>query len=48
MEAIEHGIRVNAIGVGDVVTNILNHVMDDGRGFLAEHGGNAPIGGLST
>ena len=43
LEAIEHGIRVNAIGVGDVVTNLLNHFMDDGRGFLAEHGKNAPI-----
>jgi len=43
LEAIEHGIRVNAIGVGDVVTNLLNHFMEDGRGFLAEHGKNAPI-----
>ena len=44
LEAIEHGIRVNAIGVGDVVTNLLNHFMDDGRGFLEEHGKSAPIG----
>jgi NAD(P)-dependent dehydrogenase (short-subunit alcohol dehydrogenase family) len=44
LEAIEHGIRVNAIGVGDVVTNLLNHFMEDGRGFLAEHGQSAPIG----
>jgi NAD(P)-dependent dehydrogenase (short-subunit alcohol dehydrogenase family) len=44
LEAIEHGIRVNAIGVGDVVTNLLNHFMDDGRGFLADHGRKAPIG----
>jgi NAD(P)-dependent dehydrogenase (short-subunit alcohol dehydrogenase family) len=44
LEAIPHGIRVNAIGVGDVVTNLLNHFMEDGRGFLAEHGRNAPIG----
>ena len=44
LEAIGHGIRVNAIGVGDVVTNLLNHFMEDGRGFLAEHGRNAPIG----
>ncbi|KAA0595994.1 NAD(P)-dependent dehydrogenase (short-subunit alcohol dehydrogenase family) [Azospirillum lipoferum] len=44
LEAIEHGIRVNAIGVGDVVTNLLNHFMEDGRGFLAEHGRKAPIG----
>lgn len=44
LEAIEHGIRVNAIGVGDVVTNLLNHFMDDGREFLEEHGKKAPIG----
>ena len=44
LEAIEHGVRVNAIGVGDVVTNLLNHFMEDGRGFLAEHGRKAPIG----
>lgn len=44
LEAIEHGIRVNAIGVGDVVTNILNEVVDDGPGFLAQHGEGAPIG----
>lgn len=44
LEAIPHGIRVNAIGVGDVVTNILNHFMDNGRDFLAEHGKSAPIG----
>ncbi|RLR18244.1 SDR family oxidoreductase, partial [Sodalis-like symbiont of Bactericera trigonica] len=44
LEAIAHGIRVNAIGVGDVVTNILNHFLEDGREFLAEHGRNAPIG----
>jgi NAD(P)-dependent dehydrogenase (short-subunit alcohol dehydrogenase family) len=35
---------VNAIGTGDVVTNILNDVVDDGRGFLAKHGESAPIG----
>jgi NAD(P)-dependent dehydrogenase (short-subunit alcohol dehydrogenase family) len=44
LEAIEHGVRVNAIGVGDVVTNLLTHFMEDGRGFLAEHGRKAPIG----
>jgi NAD(P)-dependent dehydrogenase (short-subunit alcohol dehydrogenase family) len=44
LEAIEDGIRVNAIGVGDVVTNILNHFRKDGREFLAEHGKTAPIG----
>src|SRR5690349_6273711 len=43
LEAIQHGVRVNAIGVGDVVTNLLNHFMEDGPGFLAEHGKNAPI-----
>ena len=44
LEAIPFGIRVNAIGVGDVVTNILDHFRSDGRAFLAEHGSNAPIG----
>ncbi|MFZ4962781.1 SDR family NAD(P)-dependent oxidoreductase [Pseudomonas sp. Mn2068] len=44
LEVIEHGIRVNAIGVGDVVTNILNDVVDDGPAFLAKHGEAAPIG----
>lgn len=44
LEVIEHGIRVNAVGVGDVVTNILNDVMEDGPGFLAQHGEGAPIG----
>jgi NAD(P)-dependent dehydrogenase (short-subunit alcohol dehydrogenase family) len=43
LEVIEHGIRVNAIGVGDVVTNLLNHFRPDGREFLAEHGKAAPI-----
>lgn len=43
LEAIEHGIRVNAVGSGDVVTNITNHIHADGPGFLAEHGKNAPI-----
>ena len=37
-------MRVNAIGVGDVVTNLLNHFREDGREFLAEHGSKAPIG----
>jgi NAD(P)-dependent dehydrogenase (short-subunit alcohol dehydrogenase family) len=44
LEAIKHGVRVNAIGVGDVVTNLLNHFREDGREFLAEHGTKAPIG----
>ena len=43
LEAIEHGIRVNAVGSGDVVTNLLNTFREDGREFLAEHGTNAPI-----
>lgn len=43
LEAIEHGIRVNAVGSGDVVTNITNHIHADGPKFLAEHGRNAPI-----
>ena len=34
---------VNAVGAGDVVTNLLNTFRDDGREFLAEHGKLAPI-----
>ncbi|MNR16062.1 4-formylbenzenesulfonate dehydrogenase TsaC1/TsaC2 [compost metagenome] len=30
--------------MGDVVTNLLNHFMEDGPGFLEEHGKSAPIG----
>ncbi|ASD81077.1 SDR family oxidoreductase [Burkholderia gladioli pv. gladioli] len=46
LEAIEHGIRVNAVGSGDVLTNILNTVAADGDGVaaLAAHGASAPIG----
>lgn len=44
LEAIPHGIRVNAVGSGDVVTNIANDISPDGRAFLAEHGKGAPIG----
>ncbi len=44
VENIPHGIRVNAVGAGDVVTNLLNHFMPNGREFLAQHGKNAPIG----
>lgn len=43
LEAIDHGIRVNAIGVGDVVTNLINELRPDGREFLEEHGKKAPI-----
>jgi glucose 1-dehydrogenase len=39
LEGIDHGIRVNAIGVGDTVTNILGD-----PGALSEHGKGAPIG----
>ncbi len=44
LELAEYGVRVNAIGSGDVVTNLLNEFMDDGPGFLREHGKGAPIG----
>jgi NAD(P)-dependent dehydrogenase (short-subunit alcohol dehydrogenase family) len=44
LEVAPHGIRVNAIGAGDVVTNLLNTFRDDGREFLEEHGKAAPIG----
>jgi NAD(P)-dependent dehydrogenase (short-subunit alcohol dehydrogenase family) len=43
LEAIEHGIRVNAVGSGDVVTNLLDTFRADGREFLTEHGRKAPI-----
>lgn len=43
LEAIEHNIRINAIGVGDVVTNLINEINPEGREFLAEHGTKAPI-----
>jgi NAD(P)-dependent dehydrogenase (short-subunit alcohol dehydrogenase family) len=43
LEAIEHGVRVNAVGSGDVITNITNHIHADGQAFLAEHGKKAPI-----
>lgn len=45
LEAIGHGIRVNAVGSGDVVTNILNNVVADGDGAAAlrAHGASAPI-----
>lgn len=34
----QHGIRVNAVGPGDIVTGILDEQMPNGREFLAEHG----------
>jgi NAD(P)-dependent dehydrogenase (short-subunit alcohol dehydrogenase family) len=42
LEAIDHGVRVNAVGSGDVVTNLLNDVRPDGREFLRDHGKGAP------
>ncbi|MFS8368493.1 SDR family oxidoreductase [Acetobacter oryzifermentans] len=44
VEAIDHGIRVNAVGAGDTVTNILNHIHADGPSALADYGKHAPIG----
>lgn len=44
LEVAPHGIRVNAVGAGDVVTNLLDTFRDDGREFLTEHGKSAPIG----
>jgi NAD(P)-dependent dehydrogenase (short-subunit alcohol dehydrogenase family) len=38
------GIRVNAVGSGDVITDLLNKIVPDGRKFLSEHGKRAPIG----
>lgn len=43
LEAIENNIRINAVGVGDVVTNLINEINPEGREFLAEHGKKAPI-----
>ena len=43
LEAIEYGVRVNAVGSGDVVTNLLDTFREDGRDFLADHGSKAPI-----
>jgi NAD(P)-dependent dehydrogenase (short-subunit alcohol dehydrogenase family) len=43
LEAIDHGIRVNAVGSGDVITKSTNHIHADGQAFLAEHGKKAPI-----
>ena len=44
LEAIEHGIRVNAIGSATWSPTSSADIMEDGHGFLADHGGNAPIG----
>jgi len=44
LEAIGHGIRVNAVGSGDAITNITNAIQEDGQAYLAEHGKKAPIG----
>ncbi len=47
VEAIEHGIRVNAVGAGDVVTNLLNSFRENGQAFPAELGKAAPIKGAA-
>jgi NAD(P)-dependent dehydrogenase (short-subunit alcohol dehydrogenase family) len=44
LENIPHGIRVNAVGSGNVITGLLDDVRPDGREFLSEHGKRAPIG----
>lgn len=44
VENAAHGIRVNAVGSGDVVTGLLDDISPDGRKFLSEHGKRAPIG----
>lgn len=44
VEAIDHGIRVNAVGSGDTITNILNQLHENGADALAEYGSRAPIG----
>lgn len=44
VEAIGDGIRVNAVGSGDTVTNILNHIHEDGPSALRDYGKHAPIG----
>ncbi|MEQ3553438.1 SDR family oxidoreductase [Pseudonocardia nematodicida] len=44
LEAIDSGIRVNAVGTGDTVTHILDDIHDDGPGFLTAHGSGTPIG----
>ena len=44
LEVAPQGIRVNAIGAGNVVTNLLDTFRDDGQQFLTEHGSRAPIG----
>src|SRR5258706_628274 len=38
VEGAPLGVRVNAVGPGDVVTGILDEQRTDGRDFLAEHG----------
>jgi NAD(P)-dependent dehydrogenase (short-subunit alcohol dehydrogenase family) len=46
LEASEYNIRVNVVGAGDVLTNILNEAASDGNGLaaLATHGEGAPVG----
>jgi NAD(P)-dependent dehydrogenase (short-subunit alcohol dehydrogenase family) len=44
VEAAPHRVRVNAIGSGDVVTNLLGTFRGDSVEFLTEHGKAAPLG----
>jgi NAD(P)-dependent dehydrogenase (short-subunit alcohol dehydrogenase family) len=44
LENIGHGIRVNAVGSGNVITGLLDDIRPDGRKFLSDHGKHAPIG----
>jgi len=43
LEAIEHGIRVNAVGSGDAITNILSEIHENSEEFLRQHGATSPI-----
>jgi hypothetical protein len=43
VESIPYRLRVNPVGAGDVVTNLLNHFMPNGRDFLARPGKH-PVG----
>jgi NAD(P)-dependent dehydrogenase (short-subunit alcohol dehydrogenase family) len=43
VEAIEHGIRVNAVGSGDTATNILKDIVEDSPSALRDYGKHAPI-----
>lgn len=47
MEAIEHGMRLNAVGSGDTVTNVLNHIHEDGPSALADYSKHVSSGGTA-